>query len=327
MADIVIIFKTGNPVPMVLTQEHLERIQNTATGNVVWCETEQEALEKGTDGEILFIWGGNESPTYKMPVEYCKKSKKLKMIYSFSAGVDALLASEISSLPIVITNAKGVMARTMAVTAMGYIISFLRHFPEMHYAQQRHEWSHAFDGPPMEPEGKTLVIVGAGTIGAEVARLASFMGMKVIGVKRKACNLPNYDMVYPDSEIKKAMAQGDFVLLLTPLSDKTYHLIDMDKLSVMKKSAYFINISRGKVVNEGDLIKALQNGIIKGAALDCFETEPLPESSPLWDMKNVIITPHFSAPSEKFMDRAVDVFCENIKRFQNGEELINQVDI
>lgn len=325
MSDIVIIFKTGNPVPMMLTQEHIEQIQSSASGNVIWCESEQEALEKGVDGEILFIWGGNESPTYKMPVEYCKKSKKLKMIYSFSAGVDALLNSEISKLPIQLTNAKGVMARTMAVTTMGYIISFLRHFPEMHYAQQRHEWSHKFDGPPMEPEGKTLVIVGAGAIGSEVARLASFMGMKVIGVKRKVCNLPNYDVIYPNSEMKKAMSQGDFVLLLTPLSDETYHLIDMDKLSAMKRGAYFINISRGKVVDEADLITALQTGIIKGAALDCFETEPLPEDSPLWDMKNVIITPHFSAPSEKFMDRAVDVFCENIKRFQNGDELINQV--
>jgi len=326
MADVVIIFKTGNPVPMVLSPEHIRKMEDCVSGNVYRYETEQEALDHKADGEVLFIWGGNETDSYKMPAEYCRRSEKLRWIYSFSAGVDALISSDISKLPVTITNARGVMAKTMAVTAMGYIISFLRHFPEMHYAQERHEWSHRFNGPPMEPEGKTLVIVGAGTIGAEAARLAKCFDMKVIGVKRKVRTLENFDMVYPESQIKEAMSQGDFVLVLTPLTDETYHLIDMDKFRSMKKDAVFMNISRGKVVNEADLIKALQEGIIRGAALDCFETEPLPDDSPLWDMHNVIISPHFSAHSEKFMVRAVYVFCENLRRFENGEELINVVN-
>ena len=325
MADVVIIFKTGNPVPMILTQEHQKQIENSISGKVFWYGTEEEALKDNADGEVLFLWGGNETNTYKMPAAYCRSSKKLKWIYSFSAGVDALLASEIAQLPIAVTNAKGVMAKTMAVTTMGYIISFLRHFPEMHDAQIRHEWSHRFNGPPMEPEGKTLVIIGAGAIGGEVARLASALGMHVIGVKRKVCELPFYDEVYPDTKMKDVMGKGDFVLVLTPLTEETYHLIDLEKLKAMKKDAIFMNISRGKVVNEKDLITALQEGIIKGAALDCFETEPLPPDSPLWDMKNVIITPHFSAPSEKFMDRAVDVFCENLRRYERGQGLINVV--
>ena len=323
MADVVVMFKDSNLVPMVVNESHIEKIKNCVSGNVYWCASEQEALEKGYDGEILFIWGGSG----EMPVKYCTGSKKLKWINSFSAGVNPIMDSPISDLHLRLTNARGIHGKTMGLTTLGYIISFLRHSSELFRRQKAHVWDKHVDTPFREAEGLTVAIVGAGSIGTEVARLCKCCGMRVIGVKRSVTKLENYDEVLPNSDLKAALGQADFVVILTPLTDATRGMIGMEELKAMKPDGVLINIARGAVVNTEDLIKALQNKVIGGAALDAVDPEPLPADSPLWDMPNVIISPHCAADSIKYIDRAVDLFCDNLVRFERGDVLLNEIDM
>lgn len=323
MFDVLIIYQESAGVPMIIETEHVKKIEENIDGRVFWCKSEDEALEKGYDAEVLFIWGGSG----KMPVEYCRRSKKIKWINSFSAGVNPIVESEIAMLPIKLTNSKGIHGKTMGLTALGYMIAFLRQFPEFQRRQNKHVWNKNTITPLQEAEGKTVTIVGAGAIGSEVARLSKMCGMHVIGVKRNVTVLNNYDEVVATAELKTALSKADFVVVLTPLTENTKHLIGKEELMSMKNTGILINISRGPVVDTKALVEALESGCIGGAALDALDPEPLNSDSPLWDMPNVIITPHCSADSEKYMDRAIDLFCENLKRYEKNETLINEIDM
>lgn len=323
MADVLVMFKDSPYVPMVATQEHIRRMQEKITGKVYWCADEQEALEKKVDAEILFFWGGSG----KMPIEYCTGSRKLKWIHTFSAGINPIMDSPIRDLPVRLTNSKGIHGKAMALTTMGYVIGFLRNFPEVLRRQQRHEWNKGFSNPLREAVGSTLTIIGAGAIGQEIARMAKALEMNVIGVKRTVEKLENFDEVYGNAEMEKAIATADFVVVVTPLTDETFHMIGEKQLRAMKETAVLINIARGPIVDEQALIRALQEGTIAGAALDATEEEPLEKDSPLWDMENVIITPHCSADSELYMERAVELFCKNLERYESGQSLANEIDM
>jgi len=160
-----------------------------------------------------------------------------------------------------------------------------------------------------------------------VARLAKALEMRVLGVKRSVSDLEFFDKVYPNTEMNTVLEESDFVVLLTPLTDETRHLIGLEQLKKMKNSSILINIARGPVVDTNALIEALQKGIIGGAALDTTDPEPLDKESPLWDMDNVIITPHCSADSTLYMDRAMRQFCDNLVSFGSGNPLFNEIDM
>lgn len=323
MADVLVMFKNSRLVPMVVTEKHIDKVAKCVSGNVYWCANEEEALEKGYDAEVLFLWGGSGV----MPEKYCNFSRKLQWINSFSAGVNPIMDSSISELSVRLTNAKGIHGKTMALTTVGYMINFMRYFPELQRRQEKHIWSKKFDVPPKEAEGCVVAIIGAGAIGSEVGRLSKALGMKVLGVKRTVTPLKYFDEVYSNDDIDTVIAQADFVVIVTPLTDATRHMFNKDKFKLMKSDAVLINIARGPIVKEDDLIEALQNGEIGGAALDATYKEPLDADSPLWDMDNVIITPHYSADSDLYIERAMDLFCENLKRFEAGEPLINEINL
>jgi Phosphoglycerate dehydrogenase and related dehydrogenases len=323
MADVLVMFKKSDLVPMVVTQKHIDKIAECISGQVYWCADEEEALEKGYDAEVLFLWGGSGV----MPERYCRLSEKLKWINSFSAGVNPIMDSSIRDLPVRLTNAKGIHGKTMALTTIGYMISFMRYFPELQRRQNKHIWSKKFDVQPKEAENSTVAIVGAGSIGSEIGRLSKALGMKVLGIKRTVTPLEYFDEVYSNDEIDTVIAQADFVVIVTPLTDATRHMFHKDRFKVMKPDAVLINIARGQIVKEDDLIEALQNGEIGGAALDATYNEPLEADSPLWDMDNVIVTPHYSADSGLYMERAMELFCENLKRFESEETLINEINL
>ncbi len=322
MADVLVLFGNRPDVPVKVEQSHLDSIQEAISGKVYYHKTQEEAIEAGVDAEILFTWGGSGG----MPENYCANSKNLKWVNSFSAGVNPILEGSIGKLPITLTNAKGIHGHTMGVTTIGYIISFLRHFPTMYRQQQAHVWDKGTI-PFLEPTNLTVGIIGAGSIASEVARLCKAMNMKVLGVKRSVTPLEYYDDVLPNTQMTEVLAQSDFVVLLTPLSDETRNLIGKKELAAMKSSGILINIARGGVVNTQDLIEALQQGVIAGAALDAVEPEPLAKDSPLWDMENVIITPHCAADSSLYMGRAVDQFCENLRNYEKGDPLFNVVPL
>jgi D-2-hydroxyacid dehydrogenase (NADP+) len=323
MADVLVLHGNRPDLPMVVEERHLEMIREICSGKVYYYEREEEALKDGIDAEVLFVWGGSG----KMPEAWCAASNKLQWVNSFSAGVNPLMDGPISELPIRLTNAKGIHGKTMGVTTMGYIISFLRQFPRFMAQQKAHVWEKRGSQPLREPTGLTVGIIGAGSIGSEVARLCKVFDMTVLGVKRKVFPLENYDKVYSNTEMDEVLAVSDFVILLTPLTDETRGLIGAKQLAKMKSDAVLINIARGPVVDTAALVDALQRGVIAGAALDAVDPEPLNEDSPLWNMENVIITPHCSADSTLYMDRAMAQFCENLQRFQKGEPLFNEIDL
>lgn len=323
MADVLVLHGNRPDLPMTVEQRHLDAIQAACSGKVYYYKSEEEALKDGIDAEVLFIWGGSG----KMPEAWCAASKKLQWVNSFSAGVNPIMDGSISKLPIRLTNAKGIHGKTMGVTTVGYIISFLRHFPRFMAQQKNHVWEKNGAQPLREPTGLTVGIIGAGAIASEVARLCKALNMTVLGVKRSVTSLENYDKVYSNAQMDEVLSVSDFVVLLTPLTDATRGLIGAEQLAKMKSDAVLINIARGPVVDTDALVKALQKGVIGGAALDAVDPEPLPQDSPLWDMENVIITPHCSADSTLYMDRAMVQFCENVQRFEKGEPLFNEIDL
>jgi phosphoglycerate dehydrogenase-like enzyme len=209
--------------------------------------------------------------------------------------------------------------------------------------QRRHEWPDGrwdlFAGP--EVRGQTMGIVGYGSIGREVGRLARAFGMRVLATKRRAeerrgtgYELPALgdpegtvpDQIFPPSRLREMLAQSDFVVLAVPLAPETEGLIGEGELRAMKPNAYLVNIARGPIVNEAALIRALQEGWIAGAGLDVFAQEPLPPDSPLWGMENVILSPHVAGFTIHYDERAADLFAENLRRYLAGEPLLNRVD-
>lgn len=251
--------------------------------------------------------------------------KNLKWIHPFSAGVDWVLTPEVKDSNVLVGNCSGIHATPIAEHVLGVLLVFTRRFYDTFENQRRKVWERQRGAT--ELKGKTVLIAGLGNIGKEVARVVSCVGARVTALDRKGQEKPaSVEMLYSDEQWADALGVADFVVLALPLTVETRHLFDMEKFRIMKKTAVLVNVARGGLVHEQELIRALQEDIIAGAALDVMEEEPLPQESPLWEMKNVVITPHHSGISEKYMERAVAVFCENLKAYLEGKRLPNQVD-
>jgi phosphoglycerate dehydrogenase-like enzyme len=194
---------------------------------------------------------------------------------------------------------------------------------------------------PQELSGKTLGILGYGSIGRELARLAKPFGFKILVTKRNArqltdsgyskpglgdpdCTLP--DRVYPSEATRSMVTECDYVVITLPLTERTHYLFDEALLRAMKPTAFLINVGRGAIIKETDLVRGLKKGWLAGAGLDVYEIEPLPDDSPLWEMENVILTPHVSGFTPNYDERAIDIFAENLRRYMAGEPLLNLVN-
>lgn len=251
--------------------------------------------------------------------------KNLKWIHSFSAGVDRILTREIKASDVLVGNCSGIHAIPIAEHILGFLLIFTRKFYATFENQQKKIWEK--QSKVTELRGKTVLLVGLGHIGREAARLISCVGATVLAVDRRAKEKPDFVAeLYPAEQLHDALAKADFVVLCLPYTRETHQLFDREKFRAMKKTAVLVNIGRGGLVAEQDLVEALRQKVIAGAALDVTEIEPLPEESPLWNMDNVVITPHHSGWSEHYMDRAVDLFCLNLQAFLRGELLPNLVD-
>jgi len=316
----ILLIKIEGTIPFIVTEKHLQKIKNldkSITVTSVSASDKQKILEELKDADIL---AGVEPVT--PPI---KNAKKLKLIHVFSAGVEEVLTPEVVKSKVIVTNSSGIHAIPIAEHVLGFMLIFTRKFYQTFEKQQRKIWKANQD--LTELRGKTVLIVGLGHIGTEVARLAKCLGSKVIAVKQNVKKRPDFvDKLYSSNQLDEALPKADFVVLCLPLTAQTLHLFDMGKFKLMKKSAILINIGRGAVVHEKELIIALDNKIIGGAGLDVTEKEPLPKNNPLWEMENVIITPHHSGWSEKYMDRGIDVFCTNLKAYLKNKPLSNLVD-
>ena len=315
----------------------IDKIKAVSTELVV----EQQPLPDGgwpdsktTDAEIYYALNQVPRP---------EQAPKLRWVQTHSAGIDNLLNTAVWESDIAITNSSGIHAPNMAQYVLTQILAWAHRTPNWFKYQKLGKWpQNRWDKfVPDELHGRTLGIVGYGSIGREIARLAKTFGMKILVSKRDARHPedmgytilgggdPHGEMpkrIYPAEATRSMLAECDYVVIALPLTEKTQHFFDEAMFKGMKSNAFLVNISRGEVMNEPDLINALRKGQIAGAGLDVFATEPLPDDSPLWTMENVIITPHVGGFTPHYDERATDLFAENLRRYLTGEKLLNLVN-
>jgi phosphoglycerate dehydrogenase-like enzyme len=259
--------------------------------------------------EILLCW--------RLKKEFLPYAEKLKWVHTAMAGIEDFMYPEFTESDIVLTNSSGVASVGIAEHVLGMMLSFSRKIFESAWYQFQGEYGRfeiwEGDPVPFELEGKTIGIIGYGSIGREIASRCKALGMKVIALKRT-------------TPIEELLKISDFVTVTLPLTDETRGMIGEQELKMMKRDAYLINIARGEIIQEKALIKALKDRWIAGAALDVFEKEPLPKDHPFYKMSNVLITPHISGTNPEYMNRVVEIFMENLERYLEGKPLKNIID-
>jgi phosphoglycerate dehydrogenase-like enzyme len=285
------------------------------------------------DAEVLYTTNEYPEP---------EQAPRLRWIQSHSAGMNhALDKAIIQAEDVEVTTTSGIHATPMAEYCLAIMLAFAYRLPEFRRFQDRAEWVYR-SKPTTALRGQTLGIVGYGSIGRELARLADEMGMIVVATKRdlrQTASINRYvetnlgdpeaeipTRLYPPQALASMVRVCDYVVLTLPLTDESYHLIDENILEAMKKTAYLINVSRGSIVDEAALISALAAEKIAGAGLDVTEQEPLPSTSPLWQMDNVIITPHISGNNDRYHERAAAMFAENLERYLENRPLLNKLE-
>lgn len=271
------------------------------------------------------------------------RAPRLRWVQLDTSGVDHVLRAPLWQSDVAITTLNGVAPTNMAEFALLMMLSFAHRMRHLYDHQQRCDWpAHAERWErfmPLELRGTTLGIVGYGSIGQEVGRLARAFGMRVFGTRRGGDRQPTYqlpgiaargdsdpDQLYPPARLHDMLAECDYVVVIVPYTPATHHMIDETALRLMKPNAFLVNIARGGVIDETALVRALREGWIAGAALDVFEHEPLPRTSPLWQMENVIISPHVAGFTPHYYERVFDLFAANLQRYMSGERLLNLVD-
>ena len=258
--------------------------------------------------------------------EMIDPASKLKWIQALTAGVDFFPLSEIQEQGIILTCGRGIHKIYMAEYAIAAMINLARNFHLMFNNQLKANWDRSV--PQEEINGRVAGIIGLGSIGQEIARKASILGMRVIGVKNNPELLQGVDHVYGPAEMKEVFGKSDYVINLLPGTPATKGLIDKNCFSSMRRSACFINLGRGSTVNQADLIDALQTNTIRALVSDVYEVEPLPGDSPLWHLDNVILTPHIAGISPQYLERALDIIRHNLQVYVNQSgEMMNVVDL
>jgi phosphoglycerate dehydrogenase-like enzyme len=304
-------------------------------------ESERAAVAKGLHGaferaEVVFGFWGTElhfalidatAMGGNVPVKTIREAApRLRWIQLTSAGADRLLNSGFVEQGITVTTVSGLHATPIGEFIIGAMLQWAKGAPRTMRAQVKHEWTRF---APTELHGKTVGIVGIGHIGAEAGRLAKAFGCRVLATRRSATGPTSEayaDEILPPGGLPRLLAEADYIVLCVPLTGDTRGLIGERELRMMKPTAFLINIARGAVIVEPALIEALRSGWIAGAALDVFEQEPLPADSPLWDLENVILTPHISGGTERYNRRATDIFAANLRRYLDDAPLENVVD-
>jgi len=262
--------------------------------------------------------------------ELIERATKLRFIQSIGAGTDQFGRAALAQRGIRLASARGVNAQAVAEHAMALILAVARRLPEARDNQKKRVWRGMIgDLAAREDElgGKTLLIVGLGDIGGRLARLAKAFDMRVIGLRRDPKNGAGAaDAVHGMGALSALLPEADFVALTCPLVKETENLIDAGALGRMKRSAFLINVARGRCVDEAALVKALSEGRIAGAAIDVTVEEPLAPASPLWDIETALITPHTAGETRRYEDNVLDILLDNLDRLWRGDATLrNQI--
>jgi phosphoglycerate dehydrogenase-like enzyme len=326
----------GVPAAIALTpilsaryrEADLARIAEAAPGSRL-VSVSLEGLADGSlfDVEVL-LRGPLPAATFE---RILARTPRLRWVHSATAGVERVLTPTASSRGIAITNARGVFSEPIAEYVLMMILAIIRRLPQLLELQRERTWQ-----PLAEYEMRevTVGVEGLGSIGKEVARLALEFGARVVASRRTAPGvefdergLDGIARIFAQDQLPDMLAESDFVVLALPLTRDTENLVDARLLRRMKHGSWLINVARGGLVDERALANALRDGPIGGAVLDTLREEPLPPRSPLYDLPNLIITPHTSWSSGRVLDRSIELFCDNLRRFVADEPLLNRVDL
>ena len=255
-----------------------------------------------------------------------ERAKRLRFIQSIGAGTDQFSREALSGRGIRLASARGVNAQAVSDHAMALILALARRLPEARDNQARKVWRNMIsDLTQREDElpGKTLIVVGIGSIGNRLAKLGKAFDMRVIGIRQDPGKGKGHaDSVHSTAELKALLPKADVVALTCPLNKETENLIDGDALGRMKNSAFLVNCARGRCVDEAALAKALSDRTIAGAGIDVTAEEPLSASSPLWELENAFITPHTAGETRRYEDNVLDILQENLDRLWRGETVL-----
>lgn len=259
----------------------------------------------------------------------------LEWIHSVQAGVDRFPFDALEERSIALTNSTGIHGDSVGDTVAGYMLAFARRLHVYRDQQGQKKWSWPAHDEPFSLRGERICVVGLGGLGRGIAARADALGMDVVGVKRTPTPVEGVNEVYPSDRLHEAIGDARFVALAVPLTPATEGLVGADEFAAMRSDAYLINVARGDVVDQDALVAALERGDggtdadedsgIAGAALDVFETEPLPEESPLWDREEVIVSPHAAAAHREYAERVGAIVAESLRRQARGEGYANRV--
>lgn len=263
--------------------------------------------------------------TAQISDELIGRAKNLKWIQTLSAGVDSIINLPSLRKEVLITSARGIHGPQMSEMAILLMLALNRNFPKVIRNQDQRVWER---WPGKLLYNKKVGILGVGIIGEEIARKCKFLGMTVFGIDLVKRDIDSVDFFCGPEGLLQVAKEVDYFIIVVPATPQTKKMIGTEALSSMKPTAFLINIGRGDIVDEEALIHALKTGKIAGAALDTFWKEPLPKDNPLWDMKNVIITPHVGGISDIYVEQVLPILEENLRRFLQGERenLINPID-
>jgi len=280
-------------------------------------------LEEIRDAEVYAGFG--------LPRRAFLEARELRWVHSGAAGVGGALYGEMRESDVVLTNSAGLHAEPLGDHALAMILHFARGLDVAEGGRARREWRHgAMTGagsPLVEVAGRTVAVIGYGGIGSAVGRRAAALGMRVLAVSRSGGPAPDeVESLRDGGGLDDVLRASHYVAVCVPETDETRGLLGEERLSLLREDAVLINVSRGGIVEEAALARMLASGRLRGAGLDVFEEEPLPPDSPLWDLENVVITPHAGAVSPRFWERETPLLIENLRRYLDGRPLVNVVD-
>lgn len=296
-------------------EHHVKDMAEDADLDVVHVEDKEAFLNQLPSADIVF--------TFRWDEEYLEYADRLQWIQSLSAGCDHFPCEAFKQRNIRLTNASGVHPKPIAEHVYGYLLGIERGLFRTQSERTERVWDRS---ELQEMHGKTLGVIGVGAIGKEICRKANAFDLTVHGLDPYADKgFEHVDAWYEQDRFRDFLGSSDYMVIACPLTDETRHMFAADEFGAMKDSAILVNIGRGEIVVEDELIDALTSGTIRAAALDVFEEEPLPAGSPLWDLENCIITPHNSGRSPAYGKRLAEIFMENLEQFQRGERMPTEV--
>jgi len=283
-----------------------------------------EAFEQAAaHASVLFNWSGSLD-LFRKVFGMCPN---LRWVHSRSVGLERTLFPELMESPVTLTNGTGVFSASLGEFALAAILYFAKDFRRMVRNQQAGAWK-AFDVLPVS--GQTVGIIGYGDIGRAIAARVRPMGMTVLALKRHASSLtaadPMAERIYQPEQRIDMISRCDYVVVAAPLTSETRGMITDPEFAAMKPTAVVINVGRGPVIDEAALVRALSSGRIKGAALDVFDEEPLPQGHPFYRLESVLLSPHCADHTPDWLDNAMRLFIAQFERFREGEPLLNVVD-